>query len=180
MSNGNTVDLVGNCTGDPSLRYLQGSGMPVASFSMAVNYRRQNRQTQAWEDNPSFFEITAWGSLAENVSETVQKGTRVMVSGRLDQQTWQADDGSNRSKVVVQADEVGVALRWATAAVTRNPPKNQNDNGGYQQQPQQQQPARQQAQPARQQASQQSRGGGGGYGQGGQSTYQYDYDEEPF
>ena len=68
----------------------------------------------------SFFDVTCWSSLAENVAESVTKGARVIVHGRLDQQTWDAPDGSSRSKVVIVADEVAPSLRWASAQVNRN------------------------------------------------------------
>lgn len=115
----NTVTLVGNCVRDPELRFTP-SGQAVTTFSMAVNRRWQNRQTQEWEEAVSFFDVVAWGQLAENVAESVQKGTRVVVTGRLEQRTWETDAGDKRSKVEVVADEVGPSLRWATASVVRN------------------------------------------------------------
>lgn len=119
MAAGNFVDLIGNVTRDPELRFTP-SGQAVATFGLAVNRRWQNRQTQAWEEATSFFDVVCWAQLAENVSETVTKGTRLMVTGRLDQRTWETQEGDKRSKVEVIADEVGPSLRWATAAVTRN------------------------------------------------------------
>ena len=75
----------------------------------------------------SFFDITAWAQLAENVAETVAKGTRVTITGRLDQRSWETQDGDKRSKVEIVADDVAVSLRWATAEVTRN---ERSDGGG--------------------------------------------------
>lgn len=115
----NTTTLVGNCTRDPELRFTP-SGQAVATFGMAVNRRWQNRQTQEWEEEASFFDVVAWGTLGENVAESVVKGTRVVVAGRLEQRTWENDEGDKRSKVQVVADEVGPSLRWATASVVRN------------------------------------------------------------
>lgn len=119
MSNGNNVDLVGNATRDPELRFTP-SGQAVATFGLAVNRRWQNRQTQAWEESTSFFDIVCWAQLAENVAESVTKGTRLIVTGRLDQRNWETQEGDKRSKVEVIADEVGPSLRWATAQVSRN------------------------------------------------------------
>lgn len=119
MANGNNVDLVGNVTRDPELRFTP-SGQAITTFGLAVNRRWQNRQTQAWEEATSFFDIVCWGQLGENVAESVTKGTRLIVTGRLDQRSWETQDGDKRSKVEVVADEVGPSLRWATATVARN------------------------------------------------------------
>lgn len=115
----NTVILVGNVTGDPTLRF-QPSGSALCTLSIAVNRRWKNKQTNEWDEQVSFFDIVCWRELAENVAESVTKGTRIMVSGRLEQRSWETDDGQKRSKVEVIADEVGPSLRWATAQVTRN------------------------------------------------------------
>ena len=114
----NTVTLVGNATRDPELRYTP-SGQTVATFGLAVNRRWQNRQTQEWEEQTSFFDIKCWAQMAENVSESVQRGTRVIVTGRLEQRSWENDNGEKRSKVEVVADEIAPSLRWATAQVTK-------------------------------------------------------------
>lgn len=119
MANGNNVDLVGNVTRDPELRFTP-SGQAVATFGLAVNRRWQNRQTQAWEEATSFFDIVCWGQLGENVAESVTRGTRLIVTGRLEQRSWETPEGDKRSKVEVIADEVGPSLRWATASVVRN------------------------------------------------------------
>lgn len=115
----NNVTLTGNVTRDPELRFTP-SGQGVATFGLAVNRRWQNRQTQAWEEATSFFDIVCWGQLGENVAESVTKGTRLIVTGRLDQRSWETQDGEKRSKIEVVADEVGPSLRWATATVARN------------------------------------------------------------
>lgn len=114
----NTVTLVGNVTRDPEIRYTP-SGQTVATFGLAVNRRWQNRQTQEWEEQVSFFDIKCWSQMAENVSESVQRGTRVIVTGRLEQRSWETDNGEKRSKVEVVADEIAPSLRWATAQVTK-------------------------------------------------------------
>jgi len=114
----NTVTLVGNVTRDPELRYTP-NGQTVASFGLAVNRRWQNRQTQEWEEQVSFFDIKAWAGLAENVAESIQRGTRVIVTGRLEQRSWETDNNEKRSKVEVVADEIAPSLRWATAQVQK-------------------------------------------------------------
>jgi single-strand DNA-binding protein len=92
----------------------------LASFGLAVNRRWQNRQTQEWEEAVSFIDVTVWGQQAENVAQSLAKGSRVMVSGRFEQQSWEDKaGGGKRSKIVVIADEVAPSLRWATAAITR-------------------------------------------------------------
>ena len=128
MANGNNVELTGNATRDPELRFTP-SGQPVATFGLAVNRRWQNRQTQQWEEAVSYFDIVCWGQLAENVAESITKGTRLMVTGRLDQRTWETQEGDKRSKVEIVADEVGPSLRWATASVTRNERNGAGDPG---------------------------------------------------
>ncbi len=119
MANDNTVTVVGNATRDPELRFTP-SGQAVATFGLAVNRRWQNRQTQEWEEKVSFFDVTCWAQMAENVAESVQKGTRVVVTGRLEQRSWETNDGEKKSKVEIVADEVGPSLRYATAGVTKN------------------------------------------------------------
>lgn len=119
MSNDNFVELIGNVTRDPELRF-QPTGTAFTTFGLAVNRRWRNKQTNEWEEQVSFFDIVCWRELAENVAESIVKGTRVIVTGRLEQRSWETDDGQKRSKVELIADEVGPSLRWATAQVTRN------------------------------------------------------------
>ena len=154
MAAGNNVDLIGNVTRDPELRFTP-SGQAVATFGLAVNRRWQNRQTQEWEEATSFFDVVCWGQLGENVAESVAKGTRLIVTGRLDQRSWETQEGDKRSKIEVIADEVGPSLRWATASISRN---------------------------ERQGGSFEGRGGGGGQSAPAPSAPAptYDYDEEPF
>ena len=114
----NHVTLAGNVTRSPDLRYL-ASGQSVATFGLAVNRRWQNRQTQEWEEQTSFFDVKAWATLAENVAESIQRGTRVIVTGRLEQRSWETENGEKRSKIEVVADEVAPSLRWATAQVQK-------------------------------------------------------------
>ena len=112
-----TVSLVGNTTRDAEIRYTQ-SGQAVADFGMAVSNRTKN-QAGEWEDGPGqFYDVSVWGTTAENFAESCPRGTRVMVIGRLQFDTWEKD-GEKRSKVKIVADHVGPELRWATAAVTK-------------------------------------------------------------
>ena len=119
MANGNNVTLVGNITRDPELRFT-ASGQATATFGLAVNRRWQNRQTNDWEEATSFFNVVCWREMAENASESLQKGSRVIVAGRLEQRSWETQEGEKRSVVEVVADEIGPSLRWATAEVKRN------------------------------------------------------------
>ncbi len=125
----NTVTLVGNITRDPELRYTSGGAANV-SFGLAVNRRWQNRQTQEWEERVSFFNIVCWREMAENVAESLAKGSRVVVTGRLEQRSWETENGDKRSVVEVNADEIGPSLRWATAQVTRNDRRGGGDFAG--------------------------------------------------
>ena len=115
----NTVTVIGNVTRDPELRFTP-SGQAIATFGLAVNRRWQNRQTQEWEEQVSFFDITCWAQLGQNVADTLVKGSRAIVTGRLEQRSWETDQGDKRSKVEIIADEVGPSLRWATADITKN------------------------------------------------------------
>src|SRR6202163_2442502 len=119
MPTDNSVILVGNITRDPELRFTN-PGQPTPSSGVAVTRRWQNRQTQEWEEATSFFDVVCWREMAENVSETLTRGSRVIVNGRLEQRSWETQDGDKRSKVEVVADEIGPSLRWATATVTKN------------------------------------------------------------
>ena len=122
----NTVTVIGNVTRDPELRFTP-SGQAIATFGLAVNRRWQNRQTQEWEENVSFFDVTCWAQLGQNVADTLSKGSRAIVTGRLEQRSWETDQGDKRSKVEIIADEVGPSLRWATAEITRNERKEAGD-----------------------------------------------------
>lgn len=119
MSQGNDVTLVGNVTRDPELRFT-ASGQATATFGLAVNRVWNDRQTNEKKEAVSFFDIVCWREHAENVSESVSKGMRVIVTGRLEQRSWETPEGEKRHKVEVVADEIGPSLRWSTAQVTRN------------------------------------------------------------
>lgn len=127
MAIGNAVTVIGNTSREPELRFTPG-GMAVAQFGLAVNRRRQ--VNNEWKEEVSFFDVVCYGTLAENVAESIGKGARVIVDGRLEQRSWETQDGDKRSKVEVIADEVGPSLRWATAEVTKNEPRQGSGNGG--------------------------------------------------
>ena len=116
MANGNNITIVGNVTRDPELRYLT-SGTALAQLGVAVNRRYQ--QNGEWQEDTSFFDVVCWRDLADNVSESISKGDRIIVTGRLEQRSWETQDGDKRSKVEIVADEVGPSLRWATARVEK-------------------------------------------------------------
>jgi single-strand DNA-binding protein len=119
MASDNTVTLVGNITDDPELRFTP-SGSAVANFTVAVN-RRTRSQDGQWEDRlDGFFRCNCWRDMAENVAESLQKGARVVVVGRLQQRSWEDQEGNKRSAFEVQVDEVGPSLRWATASVQKS------------------------------------------------------------
>ena len=129
--NGNTVTLVGNVTRDPELRFTP-SGQATASFGLAVNRVWNDRQTNEKKEAVSFFDIVCWREMAENASESLAKGSRVIVTGRLEQRSWEGQDGEKRSKIEVVADEIGPSLRWATAEVRKNDRRGPGEaaNGG--------------------------------------------------
>ena len=118
MSSGNSIYLVGNITRDLELRYTQ-SGLPNVTFGVAVSRRWQNRQSNEWEEATSYFDVVCWRELAEHAAESLSKGSRVIVVGRLEQRSWETEDGQKRSKVEIIADEVGPSLRWATAQLAK-------------------------------------------------------------
>lgn len=111
-----TVTIVGNITRDPELRFTAG-GKGVASFGVAVGRRYQ--QNGEWQEKTSFFNVTAWDSLGENVAASLGKGARVIVTGRLEQRDYETKEGEKRSVVEIVADEIGPSLRWARAEVER-------------------------------------------------------------
>ena len=127
--NGNSVTLVGNVTRDPELRFTP-SGQATASFGLAVNRVWNDRQTNERKEAVSFFDIVCWREMAENASESLTKGSRVIVTGRLEQRSWEGQDGEKRSKIEVVADEIGPSLRWATAEVRKNDRRGPGEGGG--------------------------------------------------
>ena len=112
------VTVAGNLTRDPEIRYTR-EGQATTSLSVAVNRRWQNQQTKEWEESVSFFDVVCWRELAENVALSLTKGTRVVITGRLDQRSWETDDHTFRSKVEIVAEDIGASLRFATVDTHR-------------------------------------------------------------
>lgn len=148
-----TVTIVGNLTRDPELRFTAG-GKGIASFGVAVNRRWQ--QNGEWQEKVSFFNVTAWDTLGENIAASLTKGTRVIVTGRLEQREYETKEGDKRNVVEIVADEIGPSLRWARAEVERIARDSGGNSGGG------------------------SSGGGGGASSGSRAPDPVYGDEEPF
>jgi len=118
MSSATTTTIVGNLTRDPEIRYTR-EGQATTNLGVATNRRWQNRETNEWEEATSFFDVVIWRDLAENVALSLTKGMRVIVTGRLEQRSWETEEGDRRFKVEIVADEVGPSLRFATVDVHR-------------------------------------------------------------
>ena len=162
MAGETVITVIGNLTADPELRWTQ-SGAAVADFTVASTPRTYDRNAGEWRDgNTLFMRCSVWRETAENVAESLRKGMRVIVQGRLTQRSYDTQQGERRTVVELQVDEVGPSLRRARAQVTRTAP---SGGGGYQSD------NRGQQQGGYQQAASQGGGYGGGqqggYGQGG-------------
>lgn len=141
MAGETVITIVGNLTADPELRTLS-NGSAVANFSIAATPRTFDKQSQQWVDGDALFlRCSAWRDLAQHCASCLAKGMRVVAQGRLQQRSYQAQDGSNRTVIELQVDEIGPSLRYATAQVQKMQSggyQGGNANGGgYQQQPQQ-------------------------------------------
>ena len=180
MAGETVITVIGNLTDDPELRFTP-SGAAVANFTVASTPRTLNRQTQQWEDGETLFlRFSIWRQAAENVAESLTRGTRVIVQGRLKARSYETREGEKRTVTELEVDEVGPSLTWATAKVNRVSRQggsgggyNAGGGGGFggnagapQQQAQANDPW---ATPAPQAPAQQ--GGGYGGGQGGQGGY---------
>jgi len=154
----NNVTVIGNLTADPELRFT-ASGVAMVNISVADSRRYQDRNGD-WQEDTSFFRGTCWRDMAENVAESLTKGARVVISGRLKQRTWETAEGEKRNVVELDIQEIGPSLRWATATVTKTPRTGGGDFGAG--------------------------GGGGGYGGGNAAPAapvaktDYGPDEAPF
>ena len=146
MAGETVITIIGNLTADPELR-TTSAGAQVASFTIASTPRSWNRNTGQFEDGQALFmRCSAWRDLAEHCANSLAKGKRVIAQGRLQQRSYQAQDGSNRTVIELQVDEIGPSLRHATAQVQKMQSggyQGGTANGGGYQQPQQ---ARQQSQ----------------------------------
>jgi single-strand DNA-binding protein len=119
MANEPVITVIGTLGGDPDLKFLP-SGVAVASFSIASTPRTKNSQTQEWEDGETLWlRASCWRQLAEHAVESLSKGSRVIVQGRLKQRTWQDKEGNNRVSLELDVDEIGPSLRYATAKVQK-------------------------------------------------------------
>ncbi|GAA1640737.1 single-stranded DNA-binding protein [Georgenia ruanii] len=119
MAGETVITVVGNLTADPELRFTP-SGAAVASFTVASTPRTFDRQANEWKDGETLFlRCSVWREAAENIAESLTKGTRVIVQGRLVQRSFETREGEKRTVVEMQVDEVGPSLRYATAKVTR-------------------------------------------------------------
>ena len=157
----NSITISGNITREPEMRYTP-SGISKVTFGVAVNRSWRNQQTQEWEEQTSFFNVVAWRQLAENVSASLTKGSRVVVSGRLEQRSWETEQGEKRSIVEIVADDVSASLRFATAEVHKVERCGPGDGG-----------------PAPRPAPV-TTGAGGAGGAAGAGTGYDEYGEEPF
>src|SRR5690625_889995 len=121
MAGETVITVVGNLTADPELRFTP-SGAAVASFTVASTPRTFDRQANEWKDGETLFlRCSVWREAAEHVAESLAKGNRVIVQGRLVQRSFETREGEKRTVVEMQVDEVGPSLRYATAKVTRTP-----------------------------------------------------------
>jgi single-strand DNA-binding protein len=138
MAGETVITIIGNLTADPEIRTLS-NGSEVVNFTIASTPRTFNRQSNQWEDGQALFlRCSAWRDLASHCAQTLRKGMRVIAQGRLQQRSYQAQDGSNRTVIELQVDEIGPSLRYATAQVQKMQSGGyQGGNGGGYQQPQQ-------------------------------------------
>jgi len=119
MAGDTVITIIGNLTGDPELRFTP-SGAAVANFTVASTPRAFDRQSNEWKDGETLFmRCSVWRDAAENVAESLQRGTRVIVSGRLKSRSYETKEGEKRTVVEMEVDEVGPSLRYATAKVNR-------------------------------------------------------------
>src|SRR5918997_1815179 len=130
MAGETTITLVGNLTADPELRFTP-SGAAVANFTVASTPRTFDRNTNEWRDGDAMFlNCAVWRQAAENVAESLQKGMRVIVQGRLKSRSYETREGERRTVFEVDVDEIGPALRYATAKVSRNAGGGGGQGGG--------------------------------------------------
>ena len=142
MAGETVITIIGNLTDEPELR-TTSAGAQVASFTIASTPRSWNRSTNQFEDGQALFmRCSAWRDLATHCAQSLAKGMRVIAQGRLQQRSYQAQDGSNRTVIELQVDEIGPSLKYATAQVQKMQSgsyQGGNANGGYQQPQQAQQ-----------------------------------------
>jgi single-strand DNA-binding protein len=143
MAGDTTLTIIGNLTNDPELRFTP-SGAAVANFTVASTPRQFDRQSNEWKDGETLFmRCSVWRDAAENVAESLQRGSRVIVTGRLKSRSYETKEGEKRTVVELEVDELGPSLRYATAKVNKTSRGGGGGGGGF------------------------GGGGGGGYGGGG-------------
>ena len=148
MAGDTVITVIGNLTDDPELRFTP-SGAAVAKFRVASTPRFMDRTTNEWKDGePLFLSCTVWRQAAENVAESLQRGARVIVSGRLRQRSYETREGEKRTVIELEVDEIGPSLRYATAKVQKMSRSGGGGGGGFG-----------------------ASGGGGGGGQGGGGNF---------
>jgi single-strand DNA-binding protein len=126
----NVITIVGNLTDDPELRYTP-NGVAVTNMRVAVNRRIRNSQTNEWDDKlDGFFTVNVWRDHAENVAESLKRGTRVLVQGRLISRSYEDKEGQTRWVTEIEADEVCPSLRWATAKISKVNRSSGGQSGG--------------------------------------------------
>jgi single-strand DNA-binding protein len=146
MAGETIMTVIGNLTADPELRFT-ASGAAVANFTVASTPRTFDRATGEWKDGEALFlRCNIWRQPAENVAESLTRGARVIVSGRLKQRSFETKEGEKRTVIELEVDEIGPSLRYATAKINRAQRSDGGGGGGYG-----------------------SSGGGGGYGNSGGS-----------
>lgn len=130
MAGETTITVVGTLTADPELRFTP-SGAAVANFTVASNSRRYDKQSGEWKDDDALFmRCSIWRQAAENVAESLVKGTRVIVMGRLKQRSYETREGEKRTVMEVEVEEIGPSLKWATAKVNKVS-RSDASSGGY-------------------------------------------------
>jgi single-strand DNA-binding protein len=131
MAGDTVITVIGNITGDPELRFTP-SGAAVANFTVASTPRQFDRQSNEWKDGETLFmRCSVWRDAAENVAESLQRGTRVIVSGRLKSRSYETKEGEKRTVIEMDVDEVGPSLRYATAKVNRTQRGTGTGGGGF-------------------------------------------------
>ncbi len=130
MAGDTVITVIGNVTGDPELRFTP-SGAAVANFTVASTPRAFDRQSNEWKDGETLFmRCSVWRDAAENVAESIQRGTRVIVSGRLKSRSYETKEGEKRTVVEMDVDEIGPSLRYASAKVTKTQRGGGQGSGG--------------------------------------------------
>ena len=131
MAGETVITVVGNLTDDPELRFTP-SGAAVAKFRIASTPRTLDRQSGEWKDGePLFLQCSVWRQVAENVAESLQRGARVIVSGRLRQRSYETREGEKRTVIELEVDEIGPSLRYATAKVQKMSRSGGSGGGGF-------------------------------------------------